>query len=245
MAAAGELRHDRAMASRFALIAAPLLLALTAAKPAPRPAAPPPPPPDRVDVLLTTELGPITVELDGKHAPVSTANFLRYVDQKRFDGIVFYRVMRLPWGTPPNGLIQAGTRGDPRRALPPIAHEPTSQTGILHTAGTLSMARNAPGTAAGDFSILLSDLTGLDADPASANPELQAGFAAFGHVVAGMDTVRRIYDAPLSATLGQGVMKGQMLEKPVRILTARRLPPRPPTPPVPTPPVPTPPSSVP
>jgi peptidyl-prolyl cis-trans isomerase A (cyclophilin A) len=223
------------MASRFALIAAPLLLALTAAtRPAPRPAAPPPPPPDTVQVLLTTDLGPITVELDGKHAPVSTANFLRYVDQKRFDGIVFYRVMRLPWGTPPNGLLQAGTRGDPRRALPPIAHEPTSQTGLRHTAGALSMARNAPGTAAGDFSILLSDLAGLDADPASANPELQAGFAVFGHVVTGMDTVRRIYDAPLSPTLGQGVMKGQMLEKPVRIVTARRLPPvaKPANPPV-------------
>lgn len=223
------------MASRFALIAAPLLMVLTAAtRPAPRPAAPPPVP-DSAQVVLNTELGPITVELDGKHAPVTTANFLRYVDQKRFDGIVFYRVMRLAWGTPPNGLIQAGTRGDPRRALPPIAHEPTSRTGILHTAGTLSMARNAPGTAAGDFSILLSDLTGLDADPTSSNPELQAGFAAFGHVVTGMDTVRRIFDSPLSATLGPGVMKGQMLEKPVRIVTARRLPPRPLPAPAPSP----------
>ena len=67
-------------------------------------------------------------------------NFLRYVDQRRFDGTVFYRAMRLPWGDQPNGLIQAGTRGDPRRELPPIAHEPTSQTGVLHKAGAISMA---------------------------------------------------------------------------------------------------------
>ena len=212
------------MMSRFALFAAPILMALTGAtKPAPRPA--PAPLPDAVQVVLNTELGPITVELDGKHAPVSTRNFLRYVDQRRFDGIVFYRVMRLPWGTPPNGLIQAGTRGDPKRALPPIAHEPTSATGILHKAGTLSMARHAPGTAAGDFSIMVSDLAGLDADPTSTNPELQAGFAAFGHVIAGMDVVLKIYDVPLSATAGAGVLKGQMIEKPVKILTARRLPP--------------------
>ena len=218
------------MMPRFALFAAPILMALTAAtKPAPRPA--PPPLPDAVQVVLNTELGPITLELDGKHAPISTRNFLRYVEQRRFDGIVFYRVMRLPWGTPPNGLIQAGTRGDPKRALPPIAHEPTSATGILHKAGTISMARHAPGTAAGDFSILLSELAGLDADPTSTNPELQAGFAAFGHVVSGMDVVRKIYDVPLSPTAGEGVLKGQMIEKPVKILTARRLPPVPPAPP--------------
>lgn len=227
------MRHDRAMTPRFALFVAPILLALTGAKPAPRPA--PTPLPDAVQVLLTTELGPITVELDGKHAPVSTRNFLRYVEQKRFDGIVFYRVMRLPWGTPPNGLIQAGTRGDPTRTLPPIAHEPTSATGILHKPGTLSMARHAPGTATGDFSILLSELAGLDADPASANPELQAGYAAFGHVVSGMDVVQRIYDVPLSPTLGEGVLKGQMIEKPVKVLTARRLPPVPVPAPAPAP----------
>jgi peptidyl-prolyl cis-trans isomerase A (cyclophilin A) len=163
------------------------------------------------------------VALDGRHAPVTVRNFLRYVDQRRFDGTVFYRSMRLAWGEQPNGLIQAGTRGDPRRVLPPIAHEPTSQTGILHKAGTLSMARFAPGTANGDFSILLSDMPGLDADPASANPELAAGFAAFGHVVAGMDVVRRIWEAPLSATAGAGAMRGQMLDKPVHILSMRRV----------------------
>ena len=206
---------------RIALAALPLALAVTAARPAPR-AAPPTPLLDVVRVEVVTELGKIGLDLDAKHAPVTARNFVRYADQHRFDGIVFYRVMRLAWGQQPNGLIQAGTRGDPRRELPPIAHEPSSQTGVLHKAGAISMARWAPGTAKGDFSILLSDMPGLDADPASSNPELQAGFAAFGHVAEGMDVVRKIYDVPLSATDGQGVMKGQMIAKPVRVLTVRR-----------------------
>jgi peptidyl-prolyl cis-trans isomerase A (cyclophilin A) len=75
-------------------------------------------------------------------------------------------------------------------------------------------------------------MPGLDADPASANPELQAGFAAFGYVVSGMDVVRKIWDQPLSSTQGERVMKGQMLERPVKVLTVRRvaIPPAPPAP---------------
>lgn len=221
------------MERRFAPLtlsfALPLSLMLLAAAPAQRRPAPAPPPvpavplPDVVRVAITTDLGTITLHLDGKHAPVSTRNFLRYADQRRLDGTTFYRVMRLPWGTPPNGLIQGGIQGDPRRALPPIAHEPTSATGILHKAGTISMARWAPGTARADFSIMLSDMPGLDADPAGTTPDAQAGFAAFGQVVDGMDVVRRIYDVPLSTTRGEGVMKGQLIERPVRILTVRRV----------------------
>ena len=206
------------MAFRFASFAAPLLLALTAAAPAPKPA----PLPDTVRVAMTTELGTITLDLDARNAPVTTRNFVRYVDQHRLDGIAFYRVMRLAWGDQPNGLIQAGTRGDPRRVLPPIAHEPTSATGIRHKAGTISMARNAPGTAAGDFFILLSDQPGFDADPQAAGDN--QGFAAFGHVVEGMDVAQKIYEAPLSPTMGEGAMKGQMIEKPVRVISARRVP---------------------
>lgn len=230
------------MNRRFALFAIPLLFALTAASPAPRKKSPPRPPApiplaDTVRVALNTELGTIEIELDGKHAPVSSGNFLAYVDQRRLDGITFYRVMRLPWGTPPNGLIQAGAQGDPKRILKPIAHEPTSATGVLHKAGAISMARYAPGTATADFSILLSDLAGLDADPKSADPELQAGYAAFGRVMVGMDVVRRIYDVPLSSTRGQGAMKGQMIEAPVKILTVRRVAvPAPKTPAPPPPP---------
>ena len=217
------------MDRRFALFAAPLALLLVAAAPhrAVHKAAPPIPAkplPDAVQVALNTTLGPIVVEVDVKHAPVTATNFVRYVDQRRFDGIVFYRAMHLPWGDPPNGLIQAGTQGDPKRVLKPIAHEPTSQTGLLHKTGSLSMARYAPGTATGDFSIMVSDQPGLDADPKGTTPDAQAGFAVFGHVVEGMDVVRKIWDAPLSATKGDGVMKGQMLAAPVKIVTARRVP---------------------
>lgn len=211
------------MKRRFVLLAVPLLFTLLAGATPPRPArAPETPVPDSAIVVLTTELGTITIELDGRKAPITVRNFLRYVDQRRFDGTTFYRSMRLAWGEQPNGLVQAGTRGDPRRVLPPIAHEPTTATGIAHKAGTLSMARFAPGTATGDFSILLSDLPALDAQPAAAEPDAQAGFAAFGRVIAGMDVVRRIWASPLSPTAGQGALKGQMLEPPVRILSARR-----------------------
>jgi peptidyl-prolyl cis-trans isomerase A (cyclophilin A) len=209
------------MKIRFVLLA---LFALTAAAPAKRTKpAPIVPLPDIVRVALTTEIGPIIVDIYAKRAPITGANFIRYVDQKRFDGVPFYRVMRLEWGTPPNGIIQAGPRGDPKRVLKPIAHEPTTVTGILHKTGTLSMARLAPGTATGDFTIMLSDQPYFDADPTRDDPGSRDGYAAFGQVVDGMDVARKIYDAPLSPVLGDGILKGQMIEKPVRILTARRV----------------------
>jgi len=199
-----------------------LFLALTAAAPKRAPA--PVVLPDTVRVVMTTSLGAITLDLDHKRAPVTVANFVRYVDGKRLDGTTFYRVMRLDWGTPPNGIIQGGPRGDPKRVLKPIAHEPTSVTGILHKAGTISMARLAPGTATADFSILLSDQPYFDAKAGEPNADIAAGYAAFGHVVEGMDVVQKIYDAPLSPTLGEGVMKGQMLTAPIRIVSVRRVP---------------------
>lgn len=226
------------MKRRFALLALPALVLLAAAAPPrgkaqPRPAPRPPaaaPLGDVVRVAMVTTLGTIELELDHKRAPITTENFVRYVDLRRFDGMNFYRVMKLNWGQQPNGIVQTGLSGDPTKVLKPIPHEPTSQTGILHKAGTLSMARNAPGTATSDFSILLSDLEGFDADPKSTNPELQAGYAAFGHVVAGMDVVRRIYDSPLSPTKGAGLLKGQMLDPPIKVLTVRRVATPPPAP---------------
>ncbi|MGK6318475.1 peptidylprolyl isomerase [Sphingomonas sp. DT-204] len=207
---------------RFALVPlAALLFALPAmAQDAVTPPTPPPSRPATVKVTLATTEGPITLELEKERAPVTTANFLRYVDAKRFDGIAFYRAMKTSWGNGA-GLIQAGQR-DPRKLFPPIAHEPTTQTGLSHTDGTISMARFAPGTATADFSIMIGDMTGLDANPKATGDN--AGFAAFGHVVEGMDVVRRIQSAPTSPTEGEGVMKGQMLAPPIKILTARRTP---------------------
>lgn len=221
---------------KLAMLAA-LVMAFTPADAAPRKSVAHPAAPAAVDtapkvrVLLVTSMGQITVEVDREHAPLTAANFLRYVDQKRFDGTVFYRAMRLGTDEAGNGqgLIQGGTQNDPKRILKPVAHEPTTKTGLKHLAGALSMARWAPGTATGDFSILVSPLPGLDADPSQ--PGDNAGYAVFGYVVDGMDVIRKIHAAPTSPTLGEGFMKGQMLAPPVRILTARRVPILPPSPP--------------
>ena len=174
-------------------------------------------------VVLETTAGDITVALEVERAPVTSANFLRYVDEDRFDGTVFYRAMGLDWGEPPNGLIQAGTQNDPDRILDGIAHEPTSETGLSHTDGALSMARLDPGTATGDFSIMVKDQTGLDAQPDSQDPDARAGYAVFGYVVDGMDVVRAIHAMPTDPDKGEGWMKGQMLAEPVVITDVRRV----------------------
>lgn len=211
------------MFRRFAALALPFALASAAFAQDTAPIPSPEAEAETTLVVLETTMGDITAAIETERAPVTAANFLRYVDEGRFDGIVFYRAMRLDWGEQPNGLIQAGTQHDPKRVLPPIAHEPASETSVLHTAGALSMARNAPGTATGDFSILLQEQPGMDADPASDDPELRAGYAAFGHVVEGMDVVRAIHAAPTDPDKGEGWMKGQMLAEPVKIIEARRV----------------------
>lgn len=177
-----------------------------------------------ISVVLTTELGDITIALETERAPVTAANFLRYVDEKRFDGTVFYRAMRLDQEPRPNGLLQGGTRWEAKRVLPGIVHEPTSQTGLTHTHGALSMAMGAPGTANGDFSIMIEDQTGLNADPASSDPVWKNGYAVFGYVTAGMDVVATIHATPVDPDAGEGWMKGQMLAKPIKIISARRAP---------------------
>lgn len=199
------------------LIAAALLGAQpVSVSPAPATAAEAPKA-DLVPVAIDTSLGRIVVALDQGRAPVTTANFLRYVDSKRFDGQTFYRAMK---NGPDGGLIQGGVTSDARKLLPPIAHEPTSQTGLKHIAGALSMARLAPGTAKADFFILTTDIPGFDAGGPGGDAD---GFAVFGHVVEGMDVVRAIYAAPTSPTKGEGVMKGQMLEPRVTIIKAARV----------------------
>jgi len=216
------------MITRFVL----LPLAALSASPAiaqSAPAAPPPvaasagvpapvaPKPATVRVTLQTSEGAIVLELEKDRAPITTANFLRYVDQKRYDGMTFYRALKVGEGY---GLIQAGVRNDPKKLLPRIKHEPTSQTGLSHLDGAVSMARDAPGTATSDFFITIGDLVSLDADPSK--PGDNQGFAVFGRVVEGMDVVHRILQAPTAATQGDGVMKGQMIAAPIKVATARR-----------------------
>ncbi len=182
------------------------------------------PVPDTARVRLETDAGTIVVQLDGRHAPVTTANFLAYVDQHRFDGITFYRASRAPHRTG-QGFIQGGIRRNAMLALPPIAHDPTSRTGLRHGDGTISMARLEPGSAMGDFFILSGAEPSMDAGhrrPSSGNNDDQ-GYAAFGRVVEGMDVVRRILAAPTVANAGTGAMRGQMLVRPVTIVRAARV----------------------
>ena len=209
----------RGLLAAALILPAPLLAQATATPPPNVPNAPAAPvPPTLQHVQLTTSAGPITLAIDTARAPVTAANFLRYVDQRRLDGVAFYRAMRMGDG----GLIQGGTRGDRARVLRPIPHEPTTQTGLSHTDMAISMARGAPGSADGDFFIIVGgQMTGLDANPAGAGDN--QGFAVFGRVVAGQEVVRTILGSPTSPTEGEGVMRGQMLAPAIRITTARRV----------------------
>ncbi|WP_088182340.1 peptidylprolyl isomerase [Sphingobium sp. Z007] len=183
--------------------------ALSAALPANRPS------PGLTRVAIETSVGTIIVAVDQKRAPRTSANFLTYVDDGRFDGVTFYRAARRK-SDPKYGLIQGGIDTDARRSLPPVVHEPTSKTGILHLDATLSMARpNRPNSAMGNFFITIGAMPNMDARGD------YIGYAAFGHVVGGMDVVRKILAVPTCC--GSGPMRGQMIVKPIRIIRARRL----------------------
>ena len=199
------------------ILAAALAAALAAPAFAQTVPAPAPTAADEVPVAIDTSLGRIVVALDKTHAPVTTANFLHYVDTHRFDGESFYRAMHQPGGKETDGLIQGGIRSSALKLYPPIKHEPTSQTGLRNVAGAISMANAGPGTARADFFILASDMPALDATADS------PGFAAFGYVTEGMDVVQKILASPVSATMGDGAMKGQMLDPPVKIIKVERV----------------------
>lgn len=167
-------------------------------------------------VLVQTEIGDVEVEIDAEHAPVTAANFLKYVDGGFYDGGRFHRTVRRD--NQPNDrvkieVIQAGMNPErEKERFPPILLERTTRTGLRHRDGTVSMARDGPDTARSDFFICIGDQPSLDFAGAR-NPDGQ-GFAAFGRVVRGMDVVRRVQAAPSD---------GQRLTPPVRILKAKRI----------------------
>lgn len=166
-------------------------------------------------VQLTTSLGPIVIALETKRAPATAANFLAYVDDKRFDGTLFYRAARAKYD-PRQGFIQGGIKTDARRILPPFPLETTDQTGVRHLSGTISMARREdPKSAGGNYFICVGPAPAMDARLG------HKGYAAFGHVVQGMDIVRKILAQPTAG--GSDGMRGQMLVQPIRIISARRL----------------------
>lgn len=177
--------------------------------------AAPRPEPGMVRVRLVTSAGNITLALDARRAPKTVANFMLYVDDGRLEGTEFYRTARRV-SNPKLGFVQGGIGTDARRMLPALPLEPTNRTGIRHLDGTISMAHGAdPNSANGNFSIMVGDNPSLDARPNT------LGFAAFGKVIGGMDVVRRMLAMPSGG--GRGVMRGQMILKPVRIIRAERL----------------------
>lgn len=156
--------------------------------------------PDKPHVIIRTADGDIEVELYLRQAPKTVGAFLSYVDSGFYRNASFYRVLNVenqPTGSGASKLIQGGIwKTDHARAvsLPGIPHETTRQTHILHTDGTISMARGAPGTATSEFFICIGDQPGFDYGGEN-NPDGQ-GYAAFGKVVKGMDIVRTIYEQP-------------------------------------------------
>ncbi|HYE46944.1 MAG TPA: peptidylprolyl isomerase [Caulobacter sp.] len=173
--------------------------------------------PGVVRVNMTTGEGLLVIELAGDKAPLTVANFLRYMDTGRYNGGEIYRGVEVP-NAPQLGLVQGGAKPGP--PIPGVAHEPTTQTGLKHVDGTLSLARGAPGTGKSDFFICIGDAGYLDANPAASGDNL--GYAAFGRVLEGMDIVKRILTMPKSNTAKNPVMIGQMLAKPVPILSVKR-----------------------
>lgn len=177
--------------------------------------------PGKVRVMLTTALGAIEVAVDPAHAPISAGDFLRYVDRRLFDGSAFYRTVRPDNDVNPVKIdvIQGGLMDD-KKLLPPIPHEPTSKTGLHHLDGTISTARDQPGTgSAGAFFICIGNQPELDFG-GRRNPDRQ-GFAAFGQVVHGMDVVRAIWKSKTAAA--DGGMGAQKLTPPIEIVSAKRI----------------------
>jgi len=171
--------------------------------------------PSPVRVLIRTEIGEIEVEVDAGRAPITAANFLKYVDGGFYDGGQFHRTVKLN-NQPTNKVlievIQAGINPERAQAeFPPIKLERTNQTGLAHKHGTISMARGGPDTATSDFFICIGDQPALDFG-GERNPDGQ-GFAAFGRVVKGMEVVQKIQAAPAEA---------QKLTPPIKIVKAKR-----------------------
>jgi len=163
-----------------------------------------------VKVKMETEAGDIIVKLYPDKAPVTCKNFIRYVENNQFENASFYRVVRMD-NQPDNNVkievIQGGLGFDVENApYSSIKHETTKETGILHTNGTVSMARLAPGTASSEFFICIGDQPELDFG-GKRNPDGQ-GFAAFGKVQEGMNVVKEIQ---------QMRDEGQMLIHPLKI----------------------------
>jgi peptidyl-prolyl cis-trans isomerase A (cyclophilin A) len=175
-----------------------------------------------VRTIMSTDLGDIEIDVYVDKAPISAANFLQLVDGGHLDGGTFYRVVSYEndKGSPKIEVIQGGLNVE-EGPFPPIEHETTEQTGILHTDGVISMARGDVGTATTEFFIVIGDQPALDYGEVR-NPDKQ-GFAAFGKVVSGMDVVRAINESPADGPADSDYTKGQILTEPIAIMSVKRV----------------------
>lgn len=187
--------------------------------------------PSLVLVRIETTLGNIDIAVDVRHAPVTAANFLKYVDGRCYDGGQFYRAARpdtynaKPPNRPPMELVEARIPAG-KTPFPPIPLERTTVTGLHHVVGTVAMGRNddQPDSATDDFYILLNDQPSLDMGGKRFTDA--QGTAAFGTVVAGMEVVRKINQAPVAsqvATPDNPLTKTQNLDPPIGIVRVYRV----------------------
>ena len=159
-------------------------------------------------VRFETSHGTFTVELFEEDAPQSVANFLRYVDEGFYDGTIFHRIV-------PGFVIQGGgltADFSQKKTHAPVRNE--AANGVRNQRGTLSMARtNDPHSATSQFFVNLADNDFLDHRPG------QHGYAVFGRVAEGMDTIERI--AAVTTGKRRGYADAPMQD--VTILSARRI----------------------
>lgn len=185
---------------------------------------PPPGPPFNLNagelaVAVQTSLGTFYIAVDTQRAPITSANFLKYVDAKLYDSGRFHRATRpdnytpAPPNRPMMNIIQGGINPAKRtEGFAAIPLERTSVTGIKHVTGVVSMARGAPDSATSDFFVLLDDQPSLDFGGLRFDDG--QGGAAFGRVLAGLDVVKKIQQQPVD---------GQNLSGPVTIWRVWRL----------------------
>jgi peptidyl-prolyl cis-trans isomerase A (cyclophilin A) len=168
-------------------------------------------------VQMKTELGEIKIEIYEKQAPITSNNFLRYVDNKLYDGTTFFRTVTMdnqPTKEQPTAvkiLVIQGGQVDKAKEYPPIEHETTDKTGLRHLEGAISMSRMKPGSATSSFFLCIRDEPELDFG-GSRNSDGMC-FSAFGRVISGMEVVKKIHDQP---------KEGQRITPPIGIPSVSR-----------------------
>jgi peptidyl-prolyl cis-trans isomerase A (cyclophilin A) len=173
---------------------------------------------------MDTPAGVIIAEICTDRAPLSSQNFLRYVDKGLYRNAAFYRAARPENDErePKIRVIQGGIDSTCRNApLPPVAHESTRVTGLTHVDGALAAVRWEPGTASSEFFIVVGETPELDHGGARC-PDGE-GFAVFGRVLEGMPVVRRINAERTGTTSLIPFMRNQSLLQPVPLRISRVL----------------------